>query len=68
MMNLNGKYLMREKDLISKKHNENEKYILVSSPEVTELLKGLVKKAIKIFSNMNDLNLAYYSTKFEDIK
>ena len=62
MMNLEGK------DLISKKHNENEKYILGSSPEVTELLKGLVKNAINSFPNVNVPNLADYSTKFEDIK
>lgn len=46
----------------------NEKYILVSSPEVTEILKSLVEKAIKIFPNINVPNLADYSTKFEDIK
>lgn len=49
-----------------KKHNE--KYILVSYPEVTEILKNLVKKAIKIFPNVNVPNLADYSTMFEDIK
>lgn len=46
----------------------NEKHILVSSPEVTELLKGLVGNAINSFPNVNVLNLADYSTKFEDIK
>lgn len=46
----------------------NEKYILVGSPEVTELLKGLMENAIKIFPNENVPNLADYSTKFEDIK
>ena len=38
MMNL------KRKDLMSTKYNE--KYILVSSPEVTEILKSLVEKAI----------------------
>lgn len=60
MMNL------KRKDLMSTKYNE--KYILVSSPEVTEILKSLVEKAIKIFPNINVPNLADYSTKFEDIK
>lgn len=49
-----------------KKHNEN--HILVSSPEVAELLKGFVENAINSFPNMNVPNLADYSTKFEDIK
>ena len=46
----------------------NEKNILVSSQEVTELLVGLVENAINSFTNVNVPNLADYSTKFEDIK
>lgn len=49
-----------------KKHNEN--HILVSSPEVTELLKGFVENTINSFPNVNVPNLADYSTRFEDIK
>lgn len=46
----------------------NEKYILVSSQEVTKLLKSLVENAINKLPKVNVLNLVDYSTKFEDIK
>lgn len=54
------------KDLMSVKYNE--KYILVSSQEVTKLLKSLVENAINKLPKVNVLNLVDYSTKFEDIK
>ena len=47
---------------------DNEVQILVSSTQVTELIKKLAEKGVKAFPKENKLNLADYSTKFENIK
>lgn len=47
---------------------ESEKIILVSSPQVTELLKMLIKKGGEALPKVNIPNIAEYSTKFSCIK
>ena len=46
---------------------EAEKVILFSSPQVTELLKKLIKKGGEALPKVNVPNLADYSTKFYNI-
>lgn len=45
-----------------------EKVILVSSPQVTELLKKLIKDGGEALPKVNAPNLADYSSKFYDIR
>lgn len=47
---------------------ETEKVILVSSPQVTELLKKLIKDGCEAIPKVNVPNLADYSTKFYNIR
>lgn len=47
---------------------ESEKVILVSSPQVTQLLKKLIKEGGEALPKVNVPNLADYSTKFYNIR
>lgn len=47
---------------------EPEKAILVSSPQVTELLKKLIKRGGELLPKVNMPNLADHSTKFYNIR
>lgn len=47
---------------------EPEKVVLVSSPQVTQLLKKLIKEGGEALPKVNVPNLADYSTKFYNIR
>lgn len=47
---------------------KSEKIILVSSPQVTELLKRLIKEGGEALPKVNVPNLADYSTQFYNIR
>lgn len=47
---------------------ESEKIILVSSPQVTELLKRLIKEGGEALPKVSVPNLADYSTRFYNIR